>query len=137
VSAFGNRLVAAVAGFDIGAAFAGDAAFVTPAFAGEAFGGVFVGEVFVAEVFAGAAFAAGFAAALAVAFATGAVLAGFASVLAFVGLAPALPCPSAAACFETAFADAFTGAFDAFATRSSSTIPVRPFRSPMPRPPPN
>ncbi|WP_245437735.1 MULTISPECIES: hypothetical protein [unclassified Mesorhizobium] len=128
-------MAAAVAGFDGGAAFAGDAAFVTPAFAGEAFAGVFVGEVFVAEVFAGAAFAAGFAMALAVA--ACAVLAGFAPVLAVEALAPALPWPAAAAGFEAAFADAFTGAFDAFATRSSSTIPVRPFRSPMPRPPPN
>jgi len=143
VSAFGNRLVSAVAGFDGGAAFAGDVAFVVPVFAGEvfagaAFAGVFVGEILVAEAFAGVAFAAGFAMALAVAaFAAGTVLAGFAPVLAVAALAPALPCPSAAAGFETAFADAFTGAFDAFATRSSSTIPVRPFRSPMPRPPPN
>jgi len=119
VSAFGSRLVVAVAGFDGGAAFAGDAAFVAP---------VFAGEVFAVEVFAGAAFAVGFATALAVAaFAAGAVLAGFAPVPTVAGLAPALPCPSAAAGFETAFADAFTGAFDAFATRSSSTIPVRPF----------
>ncbi|BCG76580.1 hypothetical protein MesoLj113b_01220 [Mesorhizobium sp. 113-3-3] len=153
MSAFGNRLLAAVAGFVVGAAFAGDAAFVAPVFAGEvfagevftgevfagaAFAGVFVAEVFVTEVFAGAAFVAGFATALAVAaFAAGAVLADFARVPAVAALAPALPCPSAAAGFETAFADAFTGAFDAFATRSSLAIPVRPFWSPMPRPPPN
>jgi hypothetical protein len=88
-----------------------------------------VGEVFAGEVFAGAAFVAGFAAALAVAaaFAAGAVLAGFASVLAVAALAAALPCPSAAAGFETALADAFTGALDAFATRSSLAILVRPF----------
>jgi len=132
-SAFGSPLVAAGAGFDVGAAFAGDAAFVAPVFVGEVFAGeaflgeAFVGEVFVAEVFAGVAFTAGFAAALAVlaAFAAGAVLAGFASALAVAALAAALPCPSAAAGFETALADAFTGAFDAFATRSSLAILVR------------
>ncbi|BCG84017.1 hypothetical protein MesoLj113c_01270 [Mesorhizobium sp. 113-3-9] len=121
MSAFGSRRPGAGGG--VGAAFADDAAFVAPAL----FAAAFMGEDFVGEVFAGAAFTAGLAGLLAVvaAFAAGAVLAGFAPALAVAALAAALPCPSAAAGFETALADTFTGAFDAFATRSSLAILVR------------
>ncbi|MER8634275.1 hypothetical protein NKH55_31760 [Mesorhizobium opportunistum] len=138
MSAFGSRL--AGAGFDAGTALAGDAAFAVPAllasvfaegaFAGEAFAEAFAAEAFVREVFAGAAFAAGLVTLLvaAAAFAAGAFTAGFAAVLTAAVLAVAFPRPSVpAAGFETALADAFTGVFDAFATRSSLGIPVRLF----------
>ncbi|MGX7876536.1 hypothetical protein ACVDG5_031080 [Mesorhizobium sp. ORM6] len=114
MSAFGSRWLAAGTG----------ATLFAPAFVGDVFAGAFLaGEVFVGEVFA-VGLLAGLA--VAAAFAAGAFLAGFASILAVSALAEALPCPSAAAGFVTALADTFTGAFDAFATRSSSTVLVRP-----------
>ncbi|WJI42174.1 MULTISPECIES: hypothetical protein [Mesorhizobium] len=139
MSAFGSRL--AGAGFGAGTALAGDAAFAAPvlfapvfaeeAFAEDAFAEeAFAAEAFVREVFAGAAFAAGLVTLLAAAaaFAAGAFTAGFAAVFAAAVLAVAFPCTSVpAAGFETALADAFTGVFDAFATRSSLGIPVRLF----------